>query len=193
MYSTLDSKITGFEFHPEFEKVRRKETIKSLKVDFLEKGRLITTESFNEINEDQIERLQKQLLDLIIINLNLAENLMEAKKRSMRTKVIGVVNMFRIETLRENGDKTKDIRIGFISSGYRVANTILKNVSENSLEYIEELLADNMSFNLRADRLCNAVTYLDLLAVINQKLNKWVQNRSMKFFHWPYFFIAIKI
>ena len=80
--------------------------------------------------------------------------------------------MFRIETLRENGDKTKDIRIGFISSGYRVANTILKNVSENTLEYIEELLADNMSFNLRADRLCNAVTYLDLLAVINQKLNK---------------------
>lgn len=172
MYSTLDSKITGFEFHPEFEKVRRKETIKSLKVDFLEKGRLITTESFNEINEDQIERLQKQLLDSIIINLNLEENWMEAKKRSMRTKVIGVVNMFRIETLRENGDKTKDIRIGFISSGYRVANTILKNVSENSLEYIEELLADNMSFNLRADRLCNAVTYLDLLAVINQKLNK---------------------
>ena len=51
---------------------------------------------------------------------------MEAKERSMRTKVIGVVNMFRIETLRENGDKTKDIRIGFISSGYRVANTILK-------------------------------------------------------------------
>lgn len=172
MYSTVDNRITGFEFHPEFEKIRRVEVLKSLKVDFLEKGQLITTETFKNINEEELERMQKQLLDSIIINLNLEENWMEAKERSMRTKVIGVVNMFRIETLRENGDKTKDIRIGFISSGYRVANTILKNVSENSLEYIEELLADNMSFNLRADRLCNAVTYLDLLAVINQKLNK---------------------
>lgn len=172
MYSIVDSRITGFEFHPEFEKIRRVEVLKSLKVDFLEKGKLITTETLKNINEEELERMQKQLLDSIIINLNLEENWMEAKKRSMRTKVIGVVNMFRIETLRENGDKTKDIRIGFISSGYRVANTILKNVSENTLEYIEELLADNMSFNLRADRLCNAVTYLDLLAVINQKLNK---------------------
>ena len=188
MHSIVDSRITGFEFHPEYAKIRRKKTVKKLKVDFLEKGHVIATEIFDNINEEEIERLQKQLLDSIIIKLNLEENWMEAKKCSMRTRVIRVVNMFRIETLKENRDGTKDIRIGFISSGYRVANSILNNVTVNSLEYIENMLSDNTAFNLRADRLCNAVTYLDLLAVINQKLNKWVPKKVNEKFHWPFFY-----
>ena len=43
------------------------EVLKRLKVDFFEKGRLIATESFNEIDKEQLERLQKQLLDLTFI------------------------------------------------------------------------------------------------------------------------------
>ena len=170
MYSTVDARITGFEFHPEFEKVRKEEVLKRLKVDFFEKGRLIATESFNEIDKEQLERLQKQLLDLIIMNLNLEENWTKAKERSMRTKVLGAVNMFRIDTLKENEDGTKDIIIVFISSGYRVARSVFKNVSETSLEYIEWMLSDNTAYNLSAERLCNAVTFLDLIAVIHQKI-----------------------
>lgn len=172
MYSTvIESRVTGFEFHPEFEKIRNEDVLKSLKVDFLEKGRLIATESFDEINKEQLERLQTQLLDLTIINLNLEESWTKAKERSMRTKVLGVVNMFRIDTLKENEDGTKDIIVGFISSGYRAAGSILENVSKLDLEYIEWMLSDNTAFNLRCDRQCNAVTYFDLIAVIHQRLN----------------------
>lgn len=173
MYSAAtDSRITGFEFHPEFEKIRGEDVLKCLNVDFLEKGRLISTEFFDGINEEQLERLQQQLLDLTIINLNLEENWTKAKELSMRTKVLGVVNMFRIDTLKENEDGTMDINVGFIRSGYRAADSIFKNVSVPELEEIEWMLSNNTAFNLRCDRQCNAVTYIDLIAVIDQKLSK---------------------
>lgn len=152
MYATM----TGFEFHLEFEKIRGEEVLKRLTVDFLEKGRLISTEVFESINEKQFERLQTQLLDSIIINLNLEENWTKAKELSMRNKVLGVVNMFRIDILQENEDGTVDIRIGFIRSGYRAADSIFKNVSIPNLKDIEWMLLDNTSFNLRCDSQCNA-------------------------------------
>lgn len=148
------------------------DVLKSLTVDFFEKGRLIFTEFFSGINEEQLERLQRQLLDLVIINLNLEENWTKAKERSMRTKVIGVVNMFRIDILKENEDGTLDIRVGFIRSGYHVTDSIFKYVSTKDIEEIEWTLSDNTAFNLRCDRQCNAVTYIDLIAVIDQKLSK---------------------
>lgn len=173
MYSaTVDSRITGFEFHPQFEKIREKDVLKSLKVDLLEKGRQIATESYDEINKEQLERLQNQLLNLIIMNLNLEENWTKAKERSMRTKILGIENMFRIDTLQENANGTIDISIGFIRSGYHVVESNFPKVSKSDLEYIERMLSDNMSYNLSCDRQCNAVTYLDLISIIDQKLKK---------------------
>lgn len=170
MYGTVDSRITGFEFLPQFEKNRGKDELGGLKVDLLEKGRQIATESYDEISKEQLERLQSQLLDLIIMNLNLEENWTKAKERSMRARVLGVVNMFRIDVLQENGNGTSDVRVGFIRSGYHAADSIFKNVSKSDLEYIESMLIDNMSYNMCCDRQCNAVTYIDMIALIHQRL-----------------------
>ena len=172
MYGTItDNRITGFEFHPEFEKIRGKEVLKSLKVDYLENGRFIATETFDNIDEKQLERLQKQLLDLTIINLNLEKNWTKAKECSMRIKNLGIVNMFRIDILRKNEDETMDIRIRFLRSGYRVADSIFKNVPKNKIGSIIFMLSDNTAFNLGCDKQCNAVTYIDLIAIIDQKIN----------------------
>lgn len=173
MYGAMtDNRITGFELHPEFENVKGKEVLKKLQVDFLEKGRLVFTENFYSINEEQLKRLQQQLLNLVIMNLEVEENWTRAKALSKRARVLGVVNMFRIDILKQNENGTMDIKITFIRSGYYAAESTFKNVSKSDLDYIEPMISDNMAYNLRCDSQCNAVTYIDLIAIIDQKLKK---------------------
>ena len=64
-----------------------------------------------------------------------------------------------------------DIRIRFLRSGYRVADSIFKNVPKNKIGSIIFMLSDNTAFNLGCDKQCNAVTYIDLIAIIDQKIN----------------------
>ena len=59
MISTMiENRITGFEFHPVFEKIKGEEVLKSLKVEFLEKGWVISETTIDTISEEELDRLQ---------------------------------------------------------------------------------------------------------------------------------------
>ena len=165
MFGTpMDSEITGFEFHiRDFETCRDKKTVK---VDYLNNGKELYTETLRDITDEEIANLQEQLLDLVIVNLTIKDDWTNAKETSKRNKVLGVFNMFRIEKKKKNEDQTMDVKIVFIRSGYRLAGHVINRVSEERLKKITEIIADNVSYNLTCCNQCNATTYLDLLAVL---------------------------
>ena len=172
MVSIVERSITGFKFNPILKKVRGKEQLVGLKVEYLEDGELIAREIFQHIDEVQLERLKLQLLELCIINLGLEKNWTESKKISKRNRVLGVANMFKIETLKEQKDGKKDIRVQFFTNGSFLAESDFKEVTESKLDKIRQLLSDNTAYNLTVQRQCNAVTWLDLIAVINGIVEK---------------------
>ncbi len=166
MYTIIDTLIDGFELHPYFLKIRDKQILKRLKIDFLRKGEVLATESYDNITIKELERLQKQLLDSIIMNLNIEDSWTKAKQMSVTTRTLGVVNMYKIELLGENEDKTRNIKICFIKSGYRTAESVFHGVSKEKYESIISILSNNSAFNLTCTKQCNAVHYLDLLAIM---------------------------
>lgn len=170
MYSSIDSKVTGFEFHPHYRKERGKEVLKSLELDLLSNGNIITSESYDNITENQIGRMQTQLLKLVLSNLNVDEHSINSQEVTLRSQILGVVNMYRLDIIREEAS-TVDINIRFISSGYRKADTILKSIPKSELTGIRKFLTDNTAFNFKCKQQCNAVTYIDLVAIIDKKRN----------------------
>lgn len=170
MYSIVEDRITGFEFFPKYEKVREEEILSNLKVELLEDGEVISTETLEGITKEQFERLQSQLLDAVAVNLNVGENWVDSKKISKRNKVLGVVNMFKIDILEEYEDGSKDISIVFLKSGYYVSASKFNNVTDHNLKEIRSLLANNTAYNFKCEAQNNAVTYIDLIAVIDQKI-----------------------
>ena len=73
------------------------------------------------------------------------------------------------DVIEELDKKMKDLKKMYQDekTPIRVTGKILTN---KELEEIREILSDNMLYNLTCTRQCQAVTYLDLLAVIEQKL-----------------------
>ncbi len=168
MFSTMiENRITGFEFYPEFEKDDGVELLKALKIEFLEKGRVISETTIENVKKEEAERLQEQLLYNVIMNLNITKDRNEAEKLAKKAKTLGIVNMFKIQSCGENG-----IVIDFIKSGSFAVSSQITNVSESELKVIEDILSDNTETNLKCTRQCEAVTFLDLLAVIDQRTNK---------------------
>lgn len=167
MLSMIEKSTTGFKFNPIFKKVHGKRLQEDLIVDYLNDGQLILQEVYQDINEAQIERLRLQLLELSIINIGIKKNWTESKKMSKTSKVLGTVNMFKIEILSEHEDGSKDIRVEFLKNGSYFSESNFKFISESDLEKIRSFLSDNTAYNLTVDKQCNAVTWLDLLAVIN--------------------------
>lgn len=170
MYSIVEERITGFEFFPKYENVREEENLSSLKVELLEDGEVISTETLEDITKEQFERLQSQLLDAVAVNLNVGKNWTDSKKISKRNKVHGVVNMFKIDILEEHEDGSKNISIVFLKSGYYASASKFNNVTDEKLKEIRSMLADNMAYNFKCETQSNAVTYIDLIAVIDQKI-----------------------
>lgn len=170
MNSIVEDRITGFALFPECENVREEKILSSLKVELLEDGEVIFTETLEGITKEQFERLQSQLLDAVAVNLNLGENWTDSKEISKRNKVLGVVNMFKIEILKEHEDGSKNISIVFLKNGYYASETKFNNVTDKKLEEIRSMLADNMAYNFKCETQSNAVTYLDLIAVMDQKI-----------------------
>ena len=172
MVSIVEKSITGFKFDPILNKVRGKELLKGLKVEYLEDGKVIAREIFQNIDEIQKERLSQQLLEQSIMNLCLRKNWTESKKLSKKNKVLGVVNMFKIDILKEHENGKKDIRVEFLKSGSYFSESDFKFLSDSDIEKIRNILSDNTAYNLTVDKQCNAVTWLDLIAVINGIVEK---------------------
>lgn len=168
MHSVIENRITGFEFFPEYEKNREQNNLSSLKVELLEDGEVISTEIYKNISKEQFERLQLQLLDTVAVNLDLGENWISSKKISRNSKIHGVVNMFKIEKIKEHKDGSKDIRIVFLKSGNYTSESEFDRVTDEQFKKIKSMLADNMAYNFKAETQCNAVTYIDFIAVIDQ-------------------------
>lgn len=171
MHNIMEDCITGFQFVPENdEEIREQEVLSSLKVELLEDGEVISEETLEGIRKYQLERLQSQLLDSVAINLNIGESWTESKEISRKNKVLGVVNMFKIDILEKHDDGSKKISVVFLTSGYYTASSKFDNVTDEQLREIRNMLANNMAYNFKCERQCNAVTYIDLIAVIEQKI-----------------------
>ena len=167
MVNAVEYYVTGFKFVPIFKEERSKKLQTGLEVEYLEKGKLLAKERFLNIDEVRIERLTLQLLELSIRNLGLKDDWTKSKELSRRNEVLGVVNMFKLDVLEEHEDGTKDIRVEFLKSGSYLAGSEFKSVSDVNFEKIKEFLNTNTAYNLTIDKQCNAVTWLDLLAVIS--------------------------
>ena len=148
------------------EEVKRK-----MSIDYFENGNKLLTEIIGCcITDELLEKIQERLLEAVMINQNVYDTWTEAKKFTNRNRILGVANMFRVDVLNQNSDEMLDINVIFIKSGYRISESTFTNVPKEKLEEIREILSDNMLYNLTCTRQCQAVTYLDLLAVIEQKL-----------------------
>lgn len=173
MYTDVNGRITGFEF--KFEEViqnkNNEEVKRKMSIDYFENGNKLLTEIIGCcITDELLEKIQERLLEAVMINQNVYDTWTEAKKFTNRNRILGVANMFRVDVLNQNSDEMLDINVIFIKSGYRISESTFTNVPKEKLEEIREILSDNMLYNLTCTRQCQAVTYLDLLAVIEQKL-----------------------
>lgn len=173
MISVMEDRMTGFAFHPKFEKIKGKKVLKSLEVEFLESGREIDKKTIENINEKELDKLQEQLLYSVIMNLGIELSRNEAKKFSKIAKKLKVANMFKICIISEYEDGTMDIKIDFIKSGYFCDEfAYIENVSKSDFKQIQQILSDNTGNNLKCTSQCEAATYRDSLTVIYQKINK---------------------
>lgn len=169
MYIDEKRNITGFYLRPKFRRLGKKELIGGLEIDFLEKGSVILTEKFDLMDKKILDKIQEQLLEIVSMNLITAD-VEKCSKISKETKRIGVINMFKIEITEENEDATVNINIIFLKNGYFFLESTFKNVTEKKLEKIRDFLVDNTTYNFTCDKQCRAVDVLDMIAIINHKL-----------------------
>ncbi len=166
MYTDVNPMVTGYQFFFENEEneniLEEERKIKNLRVDYLSDGEFVYYEEFEAIDEKTVEKIQQKLNKAIMINLNVFDSWTEAQKNLKRNKLLGVANMFRIDVL----DNKEEINVTFIRSGYKIANSIVKNVSAERMKKIKRIFSENMEYNLTCTQQCQAVTWLDLLAII---------------------------
>ena len=166
MYTDVNPMVTGYQFFFEREEnidiPEEERKIKNLRVDYLVDGKFVYYENFGVVDAETVEKIQQKLNEAIMINLNVFDSWTEAQKNLKRNKLLGVANMFRIDVL----DNKEEINVTFIRSGYKIANSIVKDVSAERLQKIKRKISENMVYNLTCTQQCQAVTWLDLLAII---------------------------
>jgi len=170
MDSIMQQGFTGFYFRPEFETIGGKDVEKGILIEWLRDGRVIKSRYYEPLSQRNLEDMQMHLLGITIFHQGLKEDLLEAILAARRTKAVDVVNMFKIEKIRENQDGTRDIRVIFIKSGYASMQSTFVSVSKYKLRKIRKFLKDNTRHNLVCETQCNSVTVLDLIAVIDNML-----------------------
>lgn len=166
MYTDVNKMVTGYQFFFEKEEdeniLEEERKIKNLRVDYLVDGEFVYYENFGVVDAETVEKIQQKLNEAIMINLNVFDSWTEAQKNLKRNKILGVANMFRIDVL----DNKEEINVTFIRSGYKIATSTIKNVSEERMKEIKRIFSENMEYNLTCTQQCQAVTWLDLLAII---------------------------
>lgn len=165
----IDSNITGFLLLPEYESMRNgTKKLRKLNFELLKDGDILLTGSYNEINEEQLKRFQTQLLKMCMFNLDIAENFEQIERQAELKRNLDIVNMFKINVLE--GDNMV-VEITFIKSGYFATKASFWNVSKAKIKEIREILKNNLPYNMTCSKQCEAVSYLDLLAIIDQKVH----------------------
>lgn len=166
MYTDVNKMVTGYQFFFEKEDdeniLEEERKIKNLRVDYLVDGEFVYYENFGVVDAETVEKIQQKLNEAIMINLNVFDSWTEAQKNLKRNKLLGVANMFRIDVL----DNKEEINVTFIRSGYKIATSTIKNASEERMKEIKRIFSENMEYNLTCTQQCQAVTWLDLLAII---------------------------
>lgn len=151
-------RITGFQI------VKRSDGVK---IDYLEKGRCITTTELAQVDAESLSLMQRRLMRNIIMNLGLAKKVAEAQKVSMRNTSLGITNMFRINVINST-QKGKDIEVVFLKNGYLETSTLFKEVTDEQIEKMRVALVDNTEWNLTCARQCEAISYLDMIVTLDQ-------------------------
>lgn len=145
--------ITGFKFVPIYKEIRGKKQLDLLKVKYLNNGILIGRDEF-EIDEEKAEKLRTSLMKIIRENLGCKQV----------DKEIEVVNMFKMDVIREyNG--LYDVKVEFIKNGNFYVQTTFCSINHKKMEEIQEKISNNTKYNLSVDRLCEAVTWLDMITM----------------------------
>ena len=150
---TKEKKITGFKFVPVYKEIQGKKRLDLLKVKYLKDGVLIGRDDF-EIDEEKAEKLRSKLMKIIRKNLGCEQV----------DKEIEVVNMFKMDVVREHND-LYDVKVEFIKNGNFYIQTIFCSINHDQMEKIQEKLSNNTAYNLSVERLCEAVTWLDMITM----------------------------
>ena len=166
---SVKERITGFYLRPKFMKLGKKEYIRELEIEYLEDGNIISKEKLGLMKKEELNKIQEKLLKNVSINLKINESVEESCEISKTGRRIGVVNMFKIE-IKYNEDSTMNIKIVFIKNGYFALESSFNDVTNKKLEEIRYFLIDNTKYNFTCDKQCRAVDVLDMLAIINHKL-----------------------
>ena len=134
MYTDVNKMVTGYQFFFEKEEdeniLEEERKIKNLRVDYLVDGEFVYYENLGVVDAETVEKIQQKLNEAIMINLNVFDSWTEAQKNLKRNKLLGVANMFRIDVL----DNKEEINVTFIRSGYKIATSTIKNVSEERMK-----------------------------------------------------------
>lgn len=172
MGSAIENGFTGFYIRPQIQIVNGKGIQRGVEIELLKDGEVVKRGKYEDIDEKSLEGLQKHLLAVSIYNLRVKKDLIDAIITARKNKEINVVNMFKIEVIKDNDNGTKDIRIVFLRNGYFFMQSTFVSVPEQRIKEIRNLLIDNIRHNMGCDVQCRSVTTLDLIAVIDNMLRR---------------------
>ena len=79
-------------------------------------------------------------------------------------KELEVVNMFKLDFTRKRND-LYDVCVEFIKNGNFYVQTTFCSINHEQIEEIQKKLSDNTTYNLSVESLCEAVTWLDMIAM----------------------------
>ena len=150
---TKEKTITGFKFIPIYKEIHGEKRLDLLKVKYLKDGVFIGRDEF-EITEKDAEKLRINLMKIIRENLGCKQV----------EKELEVVNMFKLDFTRKRND-LYDVCVEFIKNGNFYVQTTFCSINHEQIEEIQKKLSDNTTYNLSAESLCEAVTWLDMIAM----------------------------
>ena len=148
-----EKNITGFKFVPVYKEKQGEKRLDLLRVKYLKNGIVIGRDEF-EMNEEEAEKLRTNLMKIIRKNLGCEQI----------DKEIEVVNMFKMDVIREHNG-LYDLKVEFIKNGNFYVQTTFCLIDRKRKEKIQEIISNNTEYSLSVERLCEAVTWLDIITM----------------------------
>ena len=150
---TKEKTITGFKFVPVYKEIQGEKRLDLLKVKYHNNGILIGKDEFS-ITEEEAQKLRANLMKIIRENLGCKPV----------EKELEVVNMFEMDVMRDKNGLC-DVKVEFIKNGNFYVQTTFCSITQEQMEEIQKKLSNNTTYNLSVERLCEAVTWLDMITM----------------------------